>query len=92
MARPQRIEYEGAVYYVTARGDERRAIVRDDADREYFLRAPAEGVERFEVRLYLFCLMSNHQPAATETRMGTGIRSTAAKAGHDHRRRLETPP
>ena len=31
----------------------------DDADREHFLRAPAESVEQFEVRLYLFCLMIN---------------------------------
>ena len=35
MARPQRIEYEGAVYHVTARGHERRAIFRDDADRDH---------------------------------------------------------
>ena len=32
MARPQRIEYEGAVYHVTARGNERRAIFLEDAD------------------------------------------------------------
>jgi hypothetical protein len=38
MARTQRIEYEGAVYHVTARGNERREIFRDDADREHFLR------------------------------------------------------
>jgi hypothetical protein len=37
MPRPQRIEYEGAVYHVTARGNERRAIFHDDADRERFL-------------------------------------------------------
>jgi REP element-mobilizing transposase RayT len=60
MARTQRIEYEGAVYHVTARGNERREIFRDDADREYFLRVLGESVGRFEVRLYLFCLMANH--------------------------------
>jgi hypothetical protein len=38
MARPQRIEYEGAVYHVTARGNERWAVFHDDADRERFLR------------------------------------------------------
>ena len=32
MVRPQRIEYEGAVYHVTARGNERRAIFLDDRD------------------------------------------------------------
>lgn len=67
MARPQRIEYEGAVYHVTARGNERRAIFRDDADRERFLRILSESVERYEVRLYLFCLMTNHLHLVVET-------------------------
>ena len=67
MARTQRIEYEGAVYHGTARGNERRQIVRDDADREHFLRVLGESVVRFEVRLYLFCLIGLFQcltPAA----------------------------
>ena len=60
MARPQRIEYEGAVYHVTARGNERRALFVEDADRERFLRVLGESVASFEIRLYLFCLMTNH--------------------------------
>jgi putative transposase len=67
MARPQRIEYEGAVYHVTARGNERRAIFTDDADRERFLRLLGESVAQFEVRLYLFCLMTNHLHLVVET-------------------------
>jgi hypothetical protein len=34
MARPLRIEIEQGVYRVTARGNERRPIIRDDQDRE----------------------------------------------------------
>ncbi|MDZ7620373.1 MAG: addiction module toxin RelE, partial [Patescibacteria group bacterium] len=34
MARPLRIEFPGALYHVISRGNERRAIVRDDLDRE----------------------------------------------------------
>lgn len=67
MARPQRIEYEGAVYHVTARGNERRAIFHDDADRERFLCVLGESVERFETRLHLFCLMGNHLHLVVET-------------------------
>jgi len=67
MARAQRIEYEGAVYHVTARGNERRAIFHNDADRERFLRVLGESVERFETRLYLFCLMTNHVHLVVET-------------------------
>jgi REP element-mobilizing transposase RayT len=67
MARLQRIEYEGALYHVTARGNERRAIFLDDADRERFIRVLGESVEHFEVRLYLFCLMTNHVHLVVET-------------------------
>jgi putative transposase len=37
MARPLRIEYPGAYYYITARGNERREIFLNDQDREKFL-------------------------------------------------------
>jgi len=37
MARPLRLEHEGAVWHIAARGNERKAIFRDDADRELFL-------------------------------------------------------
>jgi REP element-mobilizing transposase RayT len=67
MARPQRIEYEGAVYHVTARGNDRRAIFEDDADREHFLRLLGESVGQFDVRLYLYCLMGNHVHLVLET-------------------------
>ena len=59
MARPLRISYEGAVYHVTARGNERRNIVVDDDDRRRFVkvlldvcggwdRKRGESLERFE--------------------------------------------
>ena len=37
MARPIRIEYEGAVYHVTIRGNDRKALFSTDADRERFV-------------------------------------------------------
>jgi REP element-mobilizing transposase RayT len=37
MARPLRIEYPGAVYHVTSRGDARRKIFMDNTDRQQFL-------------------------------------------------------
>ena len=67
MARPVRIEYEGAVYHVTVRGNNRNDLFRDDRDRERFLHNLEEGTQRFEVRLYLFCLMTNHVHLVVET-------------------------
>jgi len=55
MARPIRVEYANAVYHVTARGNERKAIFRDDADRVRFLETVEEAVERFGVVIHAHC-------------------------------------
>src|SRR5258708_29769072 len=47
MARHLRIEYPGAVYHLTSRGNERKAIFRDAADREAFLAFLGKVVHRF---------------------------------------------
>ena len=52
MARPLRIEYSGAYYHVTAWGNERKAIFRDDTDREKFLDLVGRSVEQFDLRLH----------------------------------------
>ena len=53
MARPLRIEYPGAYYHVTARGNERKAIFRDDSDREKFLELLGRAVEEFQLRPFM---------------------------------------
>ncbi|MBM3836262.1 MAG: addiction module toxin RelE, partial [Verrucomicrobia bacterium] len=37
MARPLRIEQIGGWHHVTARGNERREVFRDDKDRQHFV-------------------------------------------------------
>ncbi len=49
MARPLRIEYEGAFYHITARGNERRRIFLSKADHEKFLANLRMSAERFFV-------------------------------------------
>ena len=58
MSRSVSIEFEGAVYHVTARGNERRAIYRDDPDRLRFLGTLEEDTERFGLFIHAYCLMS----------------------------------
>ncbi|MFN8008243.1 MAG: transposase [Terriglobia bacterium] len=70
MARPLRIQYEGGLYHVTLRGNERKAIVRDDEDRHRFLQAVGLSVLRHGVRLHLYCLMDNHAHLVVETPHG----------------------
>ena len=67
MARPLRIEYAGAVYHVTSRGNERKAIFRDDEDREKFLSLLSETPKRFGVLIHGYVLMGNHYHLLLET-------------------------
>jgi len=60
MARPLRVEFEGGFYHVTARGNQRQPIYRDDADRPIFVGLLAKVVEQFELRLHAYVLMRNH--------------------------------
>jgi REP element-mobilizing transposase RayT len=60
MARALRLEYEGAIYHVIARGDRREAIYRDDRDRQRFLEKLAETVGIYHLLVYAYVMMSNH--------------------------------
>jgi REP-associated tyrosine transposase len=60
MARPLRISLIGGWYHLTARGNERRAIFRDDTDREHFLSLLAQMVSQYRFRLHAYVLMPNH--------------------------------
>lgn len=67
MPRPKRIHYEGAVYHVTSRGNERRKIFMDDSDRWMFLRILGEMVEENGVVCHAWVLMDNHYHLLLET-------------------------
>lgn len=67
MTRPLRIEFPGAIYHVTSRGNARRKIFLDDEDREAFLATLAWVVERFGWVCHAYCLMGNHFHLMIET-------------------------
>ncbi len=67
MARPLRIEYPGAVYHVTSRGNARQAIVGDDRDRKQFLTLLAHVIDRYGWLCHAYCLMDNHYHLLIET-------------------------
>jgi REP element-mobilizing transposase RayT len=61
------MEYAGALYHVTSRGDGREDIYLDDEDRESFLVVLAQVCERFNWVVHAYCLMSNHYHLLIET-------------------------
>jgi putative transposase len=66
LTRPLRVELPGGVYHVIARGNERRAIFRDDVDRGVYLERLAKCRARFRFRVLAYCLMNNHVHLALE--------------------------
>ncbi len=77
MARPLRIEFAGALYHVTSRGDRREAIYEDDEDRQSFVSTLGEVVDRFKWLCHAYCLMTNHYHLVVETpdgNLSTGMR------------------
>lgn len=67
MARPLRIEYPGAVYHLTSRGNARADIFADATDRQTFLLLLESTVNRFNWICHAYCLMDNHYHLLIET-------------------------
>src|SRR3972149_606292 len=67
MARPLRIQYEGALYHVTCRGNERKSIFKDDLDKKVFLGLLSDGLKTYHIILFCYVLMDNHFHLLLET-------------------------
>ena len=60
MARPLRIEYAGAYYHVTNRGNRRQTVFAEPRDYALFLARLGQFSGQFEVGLLCYCCMPNH--------------------------------
>jgi len=67
MARPLRVEYEGAFYHVTSRGNEKKEIFSAPEDYEQFKTYLYEAREKFGYKLHAYVLMTNHFHLLIET-------------------------
>jgi REP element-mobilizing transposase RayT len=67
MARPLRIEFPGALYHITARGNAGQDIFLDARDSQRFLDILAEVATRLRWRCFAYCLMTNHYHLVVET-------------------------
>ena len=92
MARPLRIEYPGALYHVTSRGNEREPIFIEDADRHVFLDRLGEVVESHLWLCHAYCLMTNHYHLLVETpeaNLSRGMRRLNGRYSQGFNRRHE---
>jgi REP element-mobilizing transposase RayT len=70
VSRPPRIEYPGAFYHVTSRGNERRTVFQSNRDREKYLSYLESAHERYGALIHVYCLMGNHYHLLLETPRG----------------------
>ena len=70
MSRPLRIEYPGAFYHVTSRGNERKMVFQNSRDRERYLSYLESAHERYGAVIHVYCLMGNHYHLLLETPRG----------------------
>jgi len=70
MARQLRIEFPGAFYHVTARGNERKAVFKSIQDREKFCDYLESASNRYGAVIHAYCLMDNHYHLLIETPLG----------------------
>ena len=67
MARRLRVEYDEALYHITSRGNEQKAIFKDNQDRHWFLAILYEVNKRYNWICHAYCLMTNHYHLIIET-------------------------
>ena len=68
MARQLRIEYPGAFYHVTSRGNQKQSVFFSPWDKARFLDCLDEAHEKLDLLVHSYCLMENHYHLMLETR------------------------
>ena len=81
MARPLRIQYPGAFYHVTSRGNEQKIISKSRRDREKFCEYLGTASSRYGAVVHCYCLMDNYHLTRNHRR-GTCRRSCAISTVH----------
>jgi len=67
MARPLRLEFAGALYHITSRGNERKPIYFEESDFDSFMLLLGQVCEQFNWVVHAYCLMTNHYHLLVET-------------------------
>lgn len=67
MSRPLRVEFPGALYHVSSRGNAQQPVFLDDGDCERLLDLLGRTCERFAWRCHAYCVMGNHYHLVVET-------------------------
>jgi REP-associated tyrosine transposase len=94
MARPLRLEFEGALYHIISRGNARQMIFQADSDYQQFLKILGVVVERYAWLVHAYCLLGNHYHLLVETpqpNLSAGMRQLNGTYAQFFSRRHDRP-
>jgi len=84
MPRPLRIEFEGAIYHLCARGNARQLICHDERDRARFVELLDQSAQRFDAAVLYRVLMGNHFSSGGENASAQSAEVDALAVGFLH--------
>jgi REP element-mobilizing transposase RayT len=67
MGRAWREEYQGGIYHVIARGNNKEYIFKESIDKGYFIKLPKQNTEGMNYRIFGYILMDNHYHILIQT-------------------------
>jgi len=94
MARPLRLEFEGALYHIISRGNARQMIFQADSDYQQFLKILGVVVGRYAWLVHAYCLLGNHYHLLVETpqpNLSAGMRQLNGTYAQFFSRRHDRP-
>lgn len=84
MARQPRLTLAGEPHHVVLRGNDRQAIVRDDADREHLLQAIFQQARNQRVAVHAWVIVDNHFHLLLTPDTGDGVPRLMQALGRSH--------
>ena len=91
MARLARVVIPGIPYHLTHRGNRRADVFYDEADRWAYLRDLAATAQRYGLKIWGWCLMSNHVHLLVVPQPAAALAATIRLAHARHARRINAP-
>ena len=67
MGRVWREEYQGGIYHVIARGNNKEYIFKESIDKGYFIKLLKQSIEGMNYRIFGYVLMDNHYHILIQT-------------------------
>jgi REP-associated tyrosine transposase len=86
MGRIARVVAPGVPHHITQRGNARQVVFDDARDRRVYLALLRYYAERFRLRIWAWCLMSNHVHLLAVPETAESLRCTLGQTHHDYAR------